>query len=252
MIFVREDWEIEKIRQSALLAWEVLSSLEPLMVPGTTTKEIDQEAARLIRERGGRPTFLGYRGYPANICVSIDDEVVHGIPGDRKLEEGQLVSVDLGVTYDGYVGDVARTFLVGEVPPEKVALVLETERALWKGIEQAVEGNRVGDISSAIQRHVESCGYSVVRELTGHGVGRELHEDPQVPNFGRPHTGPRLWEGMVLAIEPMVAMGAPDVMTDPDGWTVRTKDGLPSAHFEHTVVVRRGRAEVLSLPEGYA
>jgi len=252
MIFVREDWEIEKIRQSALLAWEVLSSLEPLMVPGTTTKEIDQEAARLIRERGGRPTFLGYRGYPANICVSIDDEVVHGIPGDRKLEEGQLVSVDLGVTYDGYVGDVARTFLVGEVPPEKVALVLETERALWKGIEQAVEGNRVGDISSAIQRHVESCGYSVVRELTGHGVGRELHEDPQVPNFGRPHTGPRLWEGMVLAIEPMVAMGAPDVVIDPDGWTVRTKDGLPSAHFEHTVVVRRGRAEVLSLPEGYA
>jgi len=252
MIFVREDWEVEKIRQSALLAWEVLSSLEPLMVPGTTTKEIDQEAARLIRERGGRPTFLGYRGYPANICVSIDDEVVHGIPGDRKLEEGQLVSVDLGVTYDGYVGDVARTFLVGEVPPEKVALVLETERALWKGIEQAVEGNRVGDISSAIQRHVESCGYSVVRELTGHGVGRELHEDPQVPNFGRPHTGPRLWEGMVLAIEPMVAMGAPDVITDPDGWTVRTKDGLPSAHFEHTVVVRRGRAEVLSLPEGYA
>ncbi|HDI00534.1 MAG: type I methionyl aminopeptidase [Candidatus Latescibacterota bacterium] len=252
MIFVREDWEVEKIRQSALLAWEVLSSLEPLMVPGTTTKEIDQEAARLIRERGGRPTFLGYRGYPANICVSIDDEVVHGIPGDRKLEEGQLVSVDLGVTYDGYVGDVARTFLVGEVPPEKVALVLETERALWKGIEQAVEGNRVGDISSAIQRHVESCGYSVVRELTGHGVGRELHEDPQVPNFGRPHTGPRLWEGMVLAIEPMVAMGAPDVVIDPDGWTVRTKDGLPSAHFEHTVVVRRGRAEVLSLPEGYA
>jgi len=252
MIFIREDWEIEKIRQSALLAWEVLNSLEPLMVPGTTTKEIDQEAARLIKERGGRPTFLGYRGYPANICVSIDDEVVHGIPGDRKLEEGQLVSVDLGVTYDGYVGDVARTFLVGEVPPEKVALVLETERALWKGIEQAVEGNRVGDISSAIQRHVESCGYSVVRELTGHGVGRELHEDPQVPNFGRPHTGPRLWEGMVLAIEPMVAMGAPDVLTDPDGWTVRTKDGLPSAHFEHTVVVRRGRAEVLSLPEGYA
>jgi len=252
MIFVREDWEVEKIRQSALLAWEVLSSLEPLMVPGTTTKEIDQEAARLIRERGGRPTFLGYRGYPANICVSIDDEVVHGIPGDRKLEEGQLVSVDLGVTYDGYVGDVARTFLVGEVPPEKVALVLETERALWKGIEQAVEGNRVGDISSAIQRYVESCGYSVVRELTGHGVGRELHEDPQVPNFGRPHTGPRLWEGMVLAIEPMVAMGAPDVLIDPDGWTVRTKDGLPSAHFEHTVVVRRGRAEVLSLPEGYA
>ena len=252
MIFIREDWEIEKIRQSALLAWEVLNSLEPLMVPGTTTKEIDQEAARLIKERGGRPTFLGYRGYPANICVSIDDEVVHGVPGDRRLEEGQLVSVDLGVTYDGYIGDVAKTFLVGDVPPEKVALVLETERALWKGIEQAVEGNRVGDISSAIQRHVESCGYSVVRELTGHGVGRELHEDPQVPNFGRPHTGPRLWEGMVLAIEPMVAMGAPDVLTDPDGWTVRTKDGLPSAHFEHTVVVRRGRAEVLSLPEGYA
>lgn len=252
MIFVREDWEVEKIRQSALLAWDVLNSLEPLMVPGTTTKEIDREAARLIIERGGRPTFLGYRGYPANICVSIDDEVVHGIPGDRRLEEGQLVSVDLGVTYDGYVGDVARTFLVGEVPPEKVMLALETERALWKGIEQAVEGNRVGDISSAIQRHVESCGYSVIRELTGHGVGRELHEDPQVPNFGRPHTGPRLWEGMVLAIEPMVAMGAPDVLTDPDGWTVRTKDGLPSAHFEHTVVVRKGRAEVLSLPEGYA
>ena len=252
MIFIREDWEIEKIRQSALLAWEVLNSLEPLMVPGTKTKEIDQEAARLIRERGGRPTFLGYRGYPANICVSIDDEVVHGVPGDRRLEEGQLVSVDLGVTYDGYIGDVAKTFLIGDVPPEKVMLVLETERALWKGIEQAVEGNRVGDISSAIQRHVESCGYSVVRELTGHGVGKELHEDPQVPNFGRPHTGPRLWEGMVLAIEPMVAMGAPDVLTDPDGWTVRTKDGLPSAHFEHTVVVRRGRAEVLSLPEGYA
>ncbi|HIE04180.1 MAG TPA: type I methionyl aminopeptidase [Candidatus Latescibacteria bacterium] len=252
MIFIREDWEVEKIRQSALLAWEVLNSLEPLMVPGTTTKEIDQEAARLIRERGGRPTFLGYRGYPANICVSIDDEVVHGVPGDRRLEEGQLVSVDLGVTYDGYVGDVAKTFLIGDVPPEKVTLVLETERALWKGIEQAVEGNRLGDISSAIQRHVESCGYSVVRELTGHGVGRELHEDPQVPNFGRPRTGPRLREGMVLAIEPMVAMGAPDVLTDPDGWTVRTKDGLPSAHFEHTVVVRRGRAEVLSLPEGHA
>ena len=252
MIFVREDWEVEKIRQSALLAWEVLNLLEPLIVPGTTTREIDEEAARLIAERGGRPTFLGYRGYPANICVSIDDEVVHGIPGERRLEEGQLVSVDLGVTYDGYVGDVAKTFLVGEVPPEKARLAVETERALWVGIGQAVEGNRVGDISSAIQRYVESCGYSVVRELTGHGVGRELHEEPQVPNFGRPRTGPRLWEGMVLAIEPMVAMGRPDVVTGPDGWTVRTEDGLPSAHFEHDVVVRRGKAEVLSLPEGYA
>jgi len=251
MIFIREEWEIERIRTSALLAWEVLSSLKLLMVPGTTTKDIDQEAARLIRERGGKPTFLGYRGFPANICISIDDEVVHGVPGGRRLEEGQLVSVDLGVTYDGYVGDVAKTFLVGEVPPEKVRLAKETERALWEGIAQAVEGNRVGDISSAIQRYVEVRGYSVVRELTGHGVGRELHEDPQVPNFGKPRTGPRLWEGMVLAIEPMVAMGSPDVVTDSDGWTVRTRDSLPSAHFEHMVVVRRGRPEVLSLPEGY-
>lgn len=246
MIAIRSEEELRHLRVSGAILAEVFAELEPLVVPGMWADELDRIAAELIQAQGARPAFKGYRGYPAHICVSIDEEVVHGIPGHRQLKAGQLVGVDIGVEKEGYFGDAAKTFLIGAVSPEKERLVRETEAALWRGIKQAVARNRLGDISYAVQSHIEAQGYSVVRDLTGHGIGRRLQEDPQVPNYGTPHTGPRLKQGMVLAIEPMVNMGGWRVHAKDDGWTVVTADGSPSAHFEHTIAVLNGSAEILT------
>ncbi|MFH1006785.1 MAG: type I methionyl aminopeptidase [Candidatus Latescibacterota bacterium] len=247
MIAIRSREEVDRIRSSARIVADVLKRSEQLMVPGTHTEEIEHTIEDWIRAQGGWPAFKGFQGYPACLCISIDDEVVHGIPGKRRLQAGQLVSVDVGVGKDSYFGDGARTFRVVTVSEKKERLARETEVALSKGIEQAVPGNRIGDISHAIQAYVEEQGYSVVRDLVGHGIGRSPHEEPQIPNFGRAGTGPRLKAGMVLAIEPMVNAGGYEVRVKRDGWTIVTKDGSPSAHFEHTVAVTEDGPEVLTL-----
>jgi methionyl aminopeptidase len=243
---LRDQNEIKAIRESAQLVAKTLELLGREVRAGVSTAELDRIAEAFIRSQGARPAFKGYRGFPASICPSINEEVVHAIPGDRRLKDGDVISIDVGVEKDGYYGDAARTFTVGE-SDEKVRRLLEvTKEALHKGIEQARAGKRVGDISHAIQSHVESNGYSVVRELVGHGIGRAMHEEPNVPNYGPPDRGPRLMAGQVIAIEPMVNIGGPEVLTQPDGWTVVTKDGSLSAHFEHTVVVGEQGPEILS------
>ena len=243
--------DIAFMKESNRIVGEVLELLASKVKPGLTTAELDRIAEEYIRSRGGVPAFKGYGSdrrnlYPATLCVSIDDEVVHGIPGKRVLEEGQIVSVDVGVKKNGYFGDGARTFPVGRVSDEKQRLMRVTEEALLKGIAEAKAGSRLYDISAAVQRHVEASGFSVVRDLVGHGIGKHLHEEPAVPNFGVAGTGMVLQEGMALAIEPMVNVGGYEVMVDPDGWTVRTSDGRPSAHFEHTVLVRDGDPDILT------
>jgi len=215
--------------------------------PGVTTAELDAIAEQFIRANGGRPAFKGYRGFPASICPSINDEVVHAIPGARPLAAGDVIGIDVGVEMDGYYGDAARTFPVGEVSPQAQKLLQVTRDALMAGVQQARAGRRVGDISNAIQRHAESHGFNVVRSLVGHGIGRAMHEEPQVPNFGPADRGPRLMAGQVLAIEPMVNAGGAEVVTRSDGWTVVTSDGSLSAHFEHTVAVGAKGPEVLSV-----
>lgn len=215
--------------------------------PGITTKELDKLAEEYIRSRGGIPTFKGYRGFPASICASPNDIVVHGIPGRVRLREGDIVGIDVGVTLNGYIADAAMTFPVGEISEEAQRLLRVTEEALMLGIAQCRVGNRVGDISHAVQSHAEAHGYSVVRSMVGHGVGRYMHEDPQVPNFGSPGQGPELREGMVLAIEPMVNMGGYEVEIGEDHWAVYTKDGSLSAHFEHTVAITREGPRILTL-----
>ncbi len=249
-VYLRGREEIEAIRAAAVLVAQTLAMLEREVRPGVTTAALDELAETFIRERGGRPAFKGYRGFPASICPSINDEVVHGIPGPRRLVEGDIVGVDVGVEKGGYYGDAALTFPVGKVSAEALRLLEVTRTALVRGVAEAKAGNRVGDISHAIQSHVESHGFSVVRSLVGHGIGRQMHEEPQVPNYGAPDRGPRLMTGQVLAIEPMVNVGAPDVVTQPDGWTVVTKDGTLSAHFEHTVAVGPDGPEILSLANG--
>ncbi len=241
---------MEAIRAAAKLVAQTLVLLGQEVRPGVTTATLDQLAETFIRDRGGRPAFKGYRGFPASICPSINDEVVHGIPGPRQLAEGDIVGMDVGVEKDGYFGDAAVTFPVGTVGEEAARLLKVTREALMRGVAQAKAGNRVGDISHAIQSHVEEHGFSVVRSLVGHGIGRQMHEEPQVPNYGAPDRGPRLMAGQVLAIEPMVNVGAPDVVTRPDGWTVVTKDGTLSAHFEHTVAVGPDGPEILSRMDG--
>ncbi len=226
-----------------------LDYLEPLVVPGATPKELDRAAEEFVREQGAEPAFKGYRGYPATLCVSVNDAVVHGIPTGDALVEGDVVGLDMGVVLDGYYGDAARTLAVGEVPDEVERLIRVTREALYKGIEQAVQGRRVGDIGHAVQAHVEGFGLNVVKELVGHGVGRQLHEEPQIPNYGTPGRGTKLTTGMVIAIEPMVCLGLADVYTMPDNWTVRTRDRSLSAHFEHTVAVGMDGAEILSVSE---
>ena len=246
MIVIKNSSEIERIRKSAQIVAEALKLVETRIRPGVRTIEIDQEVAEFIYSKGAVPAFKGFHGYPANICISVEDQVVHGIPGQRRLREGEIVSVDIGVKLDGYYGDAAKTFAVGQISSEKERLLRVTRESLYKGIEMAREGNRLYDISHAIQKHVESAGYSVVRDLVGHGIGKKMHEEPQIPNYGKPHSGPRLKAGMVFAIEPMVNMGTYEVYTKDDNWTVVTKDGLPSAHFEHDIVITKDGAEILS------
>jgi len=237
--------EIDLMDQANRIVHKVLEAVGERMVPGVTSRELDRLAERVIRDAGGVPAFLNYRGYPATLCISVNDVIVHGIPGDRPLEEGEIVGIDCGVLYKGYYGDAARTFAVGKVDEGARRLLRVTEEALHLAVGQVRPGARLQDIGWTVQRHAESHGYSVVREFTGHGIGTSLHEDPQVPNFGFPGKGPKLKPGMVLAIEPMVNAGASGIKMDPDGWTARTEDGSLSAHFEFSVAVTAAGARVL-------
>jgi methionyl aminopeptidase len=243
--------EIELMRESCRIVAEVLVLVGSNIRPGAVTRELDQMAEEYIRSRDGIPAFKGYGQektnlFPGTICISIDDEVVHGIPSARRLEEGQIVSIDVGVKKGGYFGDGARTFPVGKTDPEKQRLLKVTEESLYIGIGNARAGKRLHDISAAVQRHVEGAGFSVVRDLVGHGIGRHLHEEPAIPNYGTAGTGILLQEGMAFAVEPMVNAGSYRVHMEDDGWTVRTSDGKPSAHFEHTIIVGKGEAEILT------
>ncbi len=246
MILIKTDEEIEGIRKAAQVVAEVLEYSREIVKPGVMTKEVDAKIKEFIENRGGYPAFLGYRGYPAASCISLNDEVVHGIPGNRKIKEGDLVKVDVGVNLNGYIGDAAITIIVGDVSPKVRKLVETTERALYNGINQAYPGSRLSDISHAIQVTAEKEGFSVVRDLGGHGVGLKLHEEPFIPNYGPPGRGPVLKMGMTLALEPMVNMGHPHVKTKKDGWTVVTRDGSLSAHFEHTIAILDNGPEILS------
>ncbi|MEO7868630.1 MAG: type I methionyl aminopeptidase [Candidatus Eisenbacteria bacterium] len=247
MVYTRSREEIESIRAAAQIVAMTLREVGKAVRPGVTTAELDQLAEAFIRDHGARPAFKGYRGFPASICPSVNEEVVHGLPGPRELREGDLLGVDVGVELKGFYGDAAHTFPVGAVSDEAVKLMDVTRESLMRGIAQARAGNRVGDISNAVQSYVERNGYSVVKALVGHGIGREMHEEPAVPNFGPPGRGPRLMTGLVLAIEPMVNVGGHEVVTRSDGWTVATKDGSLSAHFEHTVAVGTDGPEILSV-----
>lgn len=247
MIFLKTDEEIELLREADLVVARTLGEVAKWIAPGVTTRKLDQVAEEYIRSQGCVPGFLGLYGYPATLCVSVNENVVHGIPGSYALEEGDIVSVDCGaVTKAGFNGDSTYTFCVGEVADDVKALLRVTKEALYAGIEKAVPGNRIGDISHAIQDYCEKRGYGVVRELTGHGVGRKLHEDPEVPNYGRKGTGALIKNGMCIAIEPMINMGSKNVVFEGDGWTVRTKDRKPSAHFEHSIAIHHGKADILS------
>lgn len=235
------------MRKSALLVSKTLTEVAKILKAGITTLSIDQLIGSIIRDHKAVPSFLNYNGYPFNACISVNDVVVHGFPNKHALREGDIITIDTGVVLNGWHGDHAYTFMIGQPSDEVVKLVKVTKESLYKGIEKAIVGNRIGDIAFAVQEHTEKKnGYGVVRELVGHGLGKSLHEDPQVPNYGKRGTGPVLKEGLVLAIEPMINMGKKDVFTDDDGWTVRTKDGKPSVHFEHDVCVKRGKADVLS------
>jgi methionyl aminopeptidase len=247
MIVCRSQAEIDKLRRVNQLVAAVLAELRGLAVPGATTKEIDEHAERRVREAGAEPAFKGYHGYPATVCASVNSQVVHGIPSDKPLVAGDILSIDMGAKLGGYYGDSAVTVPIGEVSPQAVTLLRVTEESLFHGIEAVRPGSRVSDIGAAVQRHVESQGFSVVREFVGHGIGTSLHEEPQIANYGPGGQGPRLAKGMVLAIEPMVNAGKAGVKVLGDGWTAVTKDGSLSAHFEHTVVVTDEGCEILTL-----
>lgn len=242
-----QDDPIEGIRAAAQVVARALREMGRAVRPGLTTAELDRLAETVIRDCGARPAFKGYRGFPASICPSINEEVVHGMPGNRALKDGDIIGIDVGAELNGWYGDAAKTFAVGPVSDEATRLMQVTEEALMRGLAQARAGNRVGDISNAVQTYVEQNGFSVVRDLVGHGIGREMHEEPAIPNYGPPGKGPRLVVGQVLAIEPMVNAGGHAVITRPDGWTVATKDGRLSAHFEHTVAVGPEGPEILSV-----
>jgi methionyl aminopeptidase len=246
MITLKTTHEIELLRKSSLLVGKTLGEVAKVIRAGITSKEIDKLAEDFILSNGAKPGFKGYNGYPATLCISINDQVVHGIPDNTLLKDGDIVSVDCGVLLDGYYGDYAYTFEIGEVSEVKRELVKRTKESLYKGIEQAVDGNRIGDIGNAVQQHVEYYGFSVVRELVGHGIGKHLHEKPEVYNYGRKGTGIQLKEGMVICIEPMINIGRRNIIEMDDGWTIKTRDGKASAHFEHMVLVRKGEAEVIS------
>ncbi len=247
MILIKTADEIELIRKSNQLVSKTLAELAKHIKPGVSTERLNQIAEAFIRDHGAVPGFLGYQGYPKTLCTSVNSEVVHGIPSEKVvLKEGDLISVDCGVVMNGFYGDTAFSFEVGEVSKEIRSLLTATRECLIKGVEKAVEGNRVGDIGYAVQQHAESNGYSVVREMVGHGLGRNLHEAPEVPNYGRRGSGPKLKTSMVICIEPMINMGRRQIKQDPDGWTIRAADNKPSAHFELAVALDKGKADVLS------
>jgi methionyl aminopeptidase len=246
MIILKSPDEIKSMAQSCSIVAKTLDAIKTLVKPGITTEEIENFADAYIRANNAVPAFKGYRGYPASICTSVNNEIIHGIPSDRVLKEGDIVSIDLGVYKDGFYGDAAYTFPVGEIYPDAERLLRVTEESLYIGIENARPDNRVSDISCSIQRHIESNGFSVVRAFVGHGIGRDLHEDPQIPNFGLPNRGPRLKSGMTLAIEPMVNEGGYEVLILNDGWTTVTMDGKLSAHFEHTILVTSDKPKILT------
>lgn len=247
MINIKTDNEIELMRHAGKVVGDTLAALEEVIKPGITTAEIDKIAEELIIKQGAKPSFKGYEGFPGTICASVNEEVVHGFPGKRVLKEGDIISIDCGAILDGYQGDAARTFPVGKVSEEAEKLIKITKESFFKGVEKAVVGNRLGDISWAVQQHAESNGFSVVRDFVGHGIGREMHEDPEVPNFGRPGRGLRLSHGLVLAIEPMINIGRYNVRVMPNGWTVVTADGSLSAHYENTVAILKDGPEILTL-----
>ncbi|PCH71563.1 MAG: type I methionyl aminopeptidase [Bacteroidales bacterium] len=246
MIFYKTREEIELLSMSNLLVAKTLGVISKEIASGVSTLKLDRIAEEYIRDNGGKPGFLDYDGFPNTLCVSINSQVVHGIPSSYELKEGDIVSCDCGVLLNGFYGDSAYTFTIGSVTPKVQQLLKVTKEALYKGIEQAVEGNHLGDIGFAIQKHAEQNSFSVVREMVGHGIGKNLHEDPQVPNYGKKGRGLKLREGLVVAIEPMFNLGERDIYQDSNGWAIVTADGKPSAHFEHTVVVRKGKAQILS------
>lgn len=246
MIILKSDREIDYMRDAGKIVAQTLVEIQNAVKPGVSTLELDKIAEKYIISCGAIPAFKGYGGFPATICSSINEEVVHGIPSLKKLKNGDNVSIDVGAVINGYNGDSAVTFPVGEVTDEMQELLNVTEQSLYKGIEQAIDGNRLGDISNAVQTCAEKHSYGIVRDYVGHGIGRKMHEDPQIPNFGAAGRGPRLKAGMALAIEPMINLGTHEVKTLHDGWTVVTKDKKPSAHFEHTIVVTDGKPEILT------
>ena len=251
MIFLKTDEEIELLRQANLLVGKTLAELAKIIQPGVTTRQLDKVADTFIRDHGAEPTFLGFPNpyggpFPASICTSVNDQVVHGIPNDNPLEEGDIVSVDCGTLLNGFNGDSCYTFCVGEVSPEVMQLLKTTKESLYKGIEQAAPGRRLGDIGFAVQTHCEDKGYGVVREFVGHGIGREMHEDPQVPNYGRRGNGPQIKNGLCIAIEPMIKLGSREIYMEQDRWGIKTRDHSVAAHYEHTIAVRKNGADILS------
>ncbi|MEA3505791.1 MAG: type I methionyl aminopeptidase [Bacteroidota bacterium] len=250
MIKIKKNEEIELLRRCSLLVGETLAEVAKVIKPGIKTIDLDTLAEEFIRDNGALPGFKGYGGFPGTLCISVNDAVVHGIPGNYVLKEGDIVSVDCGTIIDGYYGDSAYTFGIGEISKEVSDLLVRTEESLNRGIEQAVAGNRVGDIGSAVQRYAEHFGYGVVRELVGHGIGKEMHEDPEIPNYGMPGMGVKLREGMTVCIEPMINLGTKSIVQESDGWTIRTADGKPSAHFEREIAIRNGKADVLTSYDG--
>lgn len=252
MIFLKTDEEIELMRDANRLVGMTLGEMAKNIKPGVTPAQLDKIAKEFIQDHGAIPSFLGYKGapgvvdFPGAICASVNEQVVHGFPTDYVLKDGDIISVDCGTELKGFCGDSAYTFCVGEVAEDVKALLRTTKESLYKGIDKAVEGNRIGDIGDAVQTYCEKHGYSIVRELVGHGIGRKMHEAPEVPNYGKRGTGPLLKKGMCIAIEPMINMGSKNIVFESDGWTVRTRDRKPSAHFEHTVAIRQGKADILS------
>jgi methionyl aminopeptidase len=246
MIYYKSAEEIELIRESADILGRAHGEVAKLIKPGVKTSDLDSVAEKFIASKGAKASFKGYNGFPATLCISVNEVVVHGFPSSYTLKDGDIISVDCGVIYKGYHSDSAYTYAVGNVKPEVAELLKETEASLYLGIAEAVLGGRMGDIGYAIQQHVESFGYSVVRELVGHGIGKHLHESPEVPNYGRRGSGMKLKEGLVIAIEPMVNLGKKFIYQDADGWTIKTKDHMPSAHFEHTVAITKDGPEVLT------
>lgn len=247
MIYLKSDSEIELMRKSGKIVADTLSKIEEAIRPGITTRQLDKIAEEYILSFGAQPSFKGYCGFPASLCTSINEEIVHGIPGDRTLQEGEIISIDCGAVLNGFHGDAARTFPVGKITPDMQKLIDVTKQSFFEGIKMALIGNRIGDISHEVQLYVEANGFSVVRDYVGHGIGRKMHEEPPVPNYGKPGRGPKLMRGMAIAVEPMVNMGVPDVREMSNGWTVVSLDNKPSAHYENTLVILDNGPELLTL-----